>query len=229
MWISLALLVLAAPPPPPTPAAISAPFGQIGAVVDDPPAGGMSPGDRSVTPTWEGCPAQGIYLVRMLAGTTRALEQLQQSLDAAPGAEKRLFARKGVLAEVMRTLTGAAFEPRQSCAALPVSAAGRLEVAAAPKRWCPAEATRQDGEFWFFTKGKPGALVHVARGGEASPCKPRLSVVLFDAKAAPRVRLDADWGGAMRATLVGDRCTELDYEFDAGRQEFTPAWKSCKR
>ena len=56
-----------------------------------------------------------------------------------------------------------------------------------------------------------------------------LTAYLFDAKGVARVRLHADWGGAMSATLVGERCQLVDYVLDADKQVFTPAWKSCKR
>lgn len=227
--LSLLLVVLSAPPaPPPLPGDVPAPFGHYGAVVGDPPTGGVTEADRSVQPAWESCPAQAVFLVRAMSGTIRALEQLQQSLDATPGVEKKLFARKAVLTEVLRHLSGAAWAPKVPCAASPLADGYRLDLAQAPKKWCDAKGA-QDGEFWFFTRGKPAAVVSVRPGGETSPCKPRLSVTAFDPKGAARVRVHADWGGAVTAALVGDRCQLLDYQFDPGRQVLAPAWKSCKR
>ncbi len=228
--LALLLVVLSAPPPPPPqPGEISAPFGHFGAVVGDAPAGGLSDGDKAVVPQWEGCPPQGVYLVRMLTGTVRALEQLQQSLDAGKGAEKRLFARKAVLTEVLRHVSAASFAPKVRCTPVPLEEGARLGLTAPPKKWCEAKPGAQDGEFWFFTQGKPAAVVSVQPGAEGAACKPRVSVVAFDAKGLARVRLHADWGGAVSATLVGDRCQVLEYTFAADRQVFAAEWKSCKR
>lgn len=226
--VSLLLVVLAAPPAPLLPGDIAAPFGHFGAVVAEAPKGGVSEADRAVVPAWEGCEAQGVYLVRALSGTIRALEQLQQSLDAKPGVEKKLFARKAVLTDVLRHLSGAAYLPKVSCTASPLLEGYRLDLAAAPKKWCEAKPS-QDGEFWFFTQGKAAAVVSVQPGAEASRCKPRVSITAFDPKGAARVRVHADWAGVVNAALVGDRCQVLDYVFDPGRQVLAPAWKSCKR
>lgn len=222
------LLVLAAPPAPPQPGDISAPLGHIGNVVDAPPKGGISESDRVVLPTWEGCEAKGVYLMRMMGGTARAVEQLQQSLDRGPGAEKKLFARKDVLTEVMRQLGTSKLEPKAACKPSTLSDGYRLELAGAPKKFCDAKADAQEGEFWFFSAGKPAGVISVQKGG-ADACKPRLSTVLFDAKGVARLRLHADWGGGMSATLVGDKCQVLEYTLDAGKQAFVPTWKSCKK
>lgn len=225
----LSSLALAAPPAPPTLGAISAPLGHIGNVVDAPPKGGASDSDRVVLPKWEGCEPQGVYLMRFLSGASRALEQLQQSLDAGgPDAEKKLFGRKAALAEVMKQLSASRFEARTGCAASPLLDGYQLELAAAPRKWCEAKADASEGEFWFFTQGKPAAVVSVQRGA-GSPCKPRLSAVLFDARGAARVRLHADWAGAMSTTLVGERCQRVDYVLQTEQQAFSPSWKSCKR
>jgi hypothetical protein len=219
----------AAPAPPPQPAEIASPLGHIGNAVAAPPTGGTTDSDRVVLPTWEGCEPQGVFLMRFLGGTTRALEQLQQSLDRAPGAEKKLFAgKKNVLGEVMKNLSGSKFEPRRACEASAVKQGFKLELAAPPKKWCDTKDDPQDGEFWFFTKGKPAAVVLVSKG-EKDVCKPRLSTVLFDAKGVGRVWLHADWGGEMSASLAGEKCQVLDYAFDKEKGGFVPTWNSCKR
>lgn len=225
----LSSLALAAPPAPPTLGEISAPLGHIGNVVDAPPKGGASESDRVLLPRWEGCEPQGVYLMRFLSGAARALEQLQQSLDAGgPDAEKKLFGRKAVLGEVMKQLSASRLEAKTACAPSPLADGYRLELGAAPKKWCDAKADATEGEFWFFTNGKPAAVVSVQKGA-TNACKPRLSSVLFDAKGAARVRLHADWAGAMSATLVGERCQAVDYALQSEKQAFSPSWKSCKR
>lgn len=222
------LLVLAAPPAPPVPGEISAPLGHIGNVVDAPPKGGVSDSDRVVLPKWEGCEQQGVYLMRFMGGTARAVEQLQQSLDRAPGAEKRLFTRKNVLTEVMRQLSSSKLEARDGCKPAPLRDGYQLELGAPPKKFCDAKADAQDGEFWFFSGGRPAGVISVQKGAP-NACKPRLSTVLFDAKGVARVRLHADWGGGMSVTLVGDKCQLIDYALDSEKQAFLPTWKSCKR
>ena len=223
----VAALVLTVPPPPAL-GEISAPLGHIGNVVDALPKGGVSDSDKLVAPKWEGCEPKGIYLMRFLGGAGRALEQLQQSLDRSAGSEKKLFGRKGVLGEVMKQLSTSRFEGKQSCPAAPLSEGYKLELTAAPKKWCDAAADAGEGEFWFFAGKLPAAVISVQKGG-ADVCKPRLSTVLYDAKGVARVRLHADWGGAMMATLVGEKCQLVDYTLEAEKQVFVPAWKSCKR
>lgn len=222
----IAALALAAPPP--ALGEISAPLGHIGNVVDAPPKGGVTDSDKVVLPKWEGCEAKGVYLMRFLGGAGRALEQLQQSLDRAPGAEKKLFGRKAVLTEVMKQLSSSRFEAKVGCTAATLVDGYKLEPTEAPKKWCEVKAEPTEGEFWFFANGKPAAVISLQKG-EPDACKPRLSTVLFDAKGAPRVRLHADWGGAVTATLVGERCQVVDYTLQTDKQVFLPAWKSCKR
>ncbi len=224
----LAALILAAPPVAPALGEISAPLGHIGNVVDALPKGGVSDSDKLVAPQWEGCEPKGIYLMRFMGGAGRALEQLQQSLDRAPGSEKKLFGRKSVLGEVMKQLSTSRFEQKLSCPAAPLEGGFKLELTATPKKWCDAKADATDGEFWFFS-GKSAAAVISVQKGATDVCKPRLSTVLFDAKGVARVRLHADWGGEISATLVGERCQLVNYVLDPDRQVFTPAWKSCKR
>lgn len=231
MIFALTLVLHAAPvAPPPQPAEIPSPLGHIGNAVAPPPTGGAIETDRVVLPKWEGCEPQGVFLMRFLGGTTRALEQLQQSLDRAPGAEKKLFAaKKNVLGEVMRHLSASKFEPRRSCDATPVVQGFKLELTAPPKKFCDTKDDPQDGEFWFFTKGKPAAVVLVSKGADDHVCKPRVSTVLFDAKGVGRVWVHADWGGEMSATLSGEKCQVIDYALSKETGGFVATWNSCKR
>lgn len=228
MFTLVASLLLCAAPAAPTLGEISAPLGHIGSVVDALPKGGVSDTDKVVAPKWDGCEPKGVYLMRMLGGAGRVLEQLQQSLDRAPGAEKKLFGRKAVLSEVMKQLATSKFELKVSCTAPELVDGFKLEVAGQPKKWCDAKPDATEGEFWFLSGGKPAAVISLTKGG-TDVCKPRVSTVLFDAKGAGRVRVHADWGGAVCATMVGERCQVVDYTLDAERQVFLPVWKSCKR
>lgn len=226
-WMFGLLAVLLAAAPPPTPAEISAPLGHLGNVVDVPPTGGTSETDRVLLPSWEGCDRQGIYVMRFMGGSARVLEQLQQSLDRSPGSEKRLFARKVVLGEVMRQLSESRLEEKVPCTPSKLLEGAQLDVTAAPKKWCE-RAPSEEGELWFFSKKRPAAVFSV-QPGAPDRCKPRFSVVLFDASGSARVQLHADWGGVVKVSVLGDRCQRVDYDFDASRQVFKPTWKTCKR
>lgn len=226
--LAFVLLLAIHAAPPPTPAEISAPFGHIGNVVTPVPAGGIPGSDKVLLPAWEDCEPQAVWLMRFFSGTARALEQLQSSLDRAPGAEKRLFGRTGVLAELISRLGTAVFDARRDCSEPKLVDGFKLELTSPPKKWCDAPADAQDGAFWFSSLKKPAAVVQLSAGGEKA-CRPRLSAVLFDLKGVARLRFHADWGGEVSATLVGERCQNIEYSFDRDRQVFVPAWKSCKR
>lgn len=227
------MLALHAAPPAPAPvlpAEIGAPLGHFGNSVAEPPTGGTSDADRSVVLGWPNCEPRAVYLMRFLGGATRAVEQFQQSLDHGTGSEKKLFgARKAVLTEVAKGLAAAKFEPKVACDAPVLLDGFKLTLTAAPKKWCPAKADATTGDFWFFAAGKPVMVVQISRGAEGSSCQPRLSAVLFDAKAAPRIRMHADWAGELSATLVGEKCQDVEYPFDKEKQAFVPTWKPCKR
>lgn len=215
----LALALVGAPAGAPL-APLPAPLGHFGDVLEPSPGGGLPQGERAVA--LAGCEARTVYVMRMLGGAARTLEQLQGWMDRSPGLERRLFRRARVLAEVMRTLGAGRYEARSSCSgALP------LEAPAAPKRWCPAGEGPRPEEHWFFT-GKAAAAVVVVEPGATDPCRPRISVVLFDARGQARLRVHADWSGAASASLLGDRCQRVDFAFDAATQAFLPSWKSCK-
>lgn len=223
------LIALSAAPPPALPGEIMAPLGHVGNVVDAPPKGGLSESDRVVLPKWELCEAKGVYLMRFLSGSSRALEQVQLSLDRVPGSEKTLFGKKkGALGEVMKQLSSSKFEAKVPCEPSPLVDGYKLELSGLPKKWCDAKPDAQEGEFWFFTRGKPAAVISVQKGA-TDVCKPRLSTVLFDGKGVGRLRLHADWGGAIETFLLGEKCQALEYTLDAEKQAFVPTWKSCKR
>ncbi len=222
----LLALILSAAPPTPLPE-IAAPLGHIAGVVVDAPAGGAAGNDRPVALKADGCAPQVVYLMRFLGGTMRAVEQLQQWVDRS-GQEKALFKGKQTLADVVRTLTDAKFEPKAACQALPVSDGYRLELRYPPKKLCEASAQRSSGDFWFFSKGRASAVISVVNGAPDA-CKPRLSAVLFDSYGWARVRFHSDWGGGITANLLGDSCKSVDFAYDATKEAFVPTWKTCKR
>lgn len=215
-------------PPPPLPT-ISAPLGHFGAVIEPVPKEGVKDQERAVLPQIAQCTPQAVYLMRFLGGMSRVLEQAQQWMDLTPGLEQKLFAKKGTLGDVMKHLSQATFEDKKACGPLTLGDGYKLELDAAPKKLCDA-GDRGDrlGEYWFFTKGKPAAVVSVQKG-DVDPCVLRLSAALFDARGVARVRVHGDWGAQLSATLNGDKCQKVDFTFDAGQQAFLPERKSCKR
>lgn len=229
LFASLSAFLLSSAPVFPELGEISAPFGHFGNVVNELPAGGFSDADKVVAPRWKGCPAKGVYLMRNLSGSMRALEQLQLSLNAAEGAETKLFGRKGVLSELMTQLTSAQLKPKVRCNRSALADGFKMMLPAAPQKWCEGKVDAGDGEFWFFTGSVPSAVISVQKGAAAEPCQPRLSTVLFDGKGQARVRVHADWAGAVSATLVGDGCESVNYIFSPATQTFIPRWITCKR
>ncbi len=222
--------MLAAPAPlklPEPVREISAPLGYFGNVVEDMPAGGMVGADRPVVPEFEGCARLVVYLMRMLGGTARTVEQLQQWLDLTAGFEPKFFKKKGTLAEVTKLLADAKFEPKKACGPGAVKPQFPLEVAGAPTKFCDNEGAKQ-GEFWFFNKGRPAALLEVLPG-DPERCKVRISAVLFDGRGVARVRLHVDWGASASVSLVGDGCQVVDFTLNSATQSFVPTLKSCKR
>ncbi len=230
--VLLTVLVAAAPAQgplrlPDSPRDISAPLGHLGSVVEEIPAGGMSAVDKPVVPVIDGCLPQAVYLMRMVGGTARAIEQLQQWLDATPGFEAKLFKRKATLTDVVKQLSDSTFEPKKSCTSLAAKNGYQLDIDWPSTRFCPNAGATQ-GDFWFFNKGRAAVVINVQPGDE-DHCKLRLSTVLFDSHGQARVRLHADWGGASSVTLVGDGCQVVEFVLHSETQTFVPTLKSCKR
>lgn len=214
----LALILTAAPV---LPAEIQAPIGHFGSSIGKAPADGVSQADPFILLPGLECPADGFFPARFQAGLSRTLEQLQQSLDRAPGSEKKLFTRKGELAEVIKLLSASVFSADKSDCT-PIKG-WQLVTTAPPKKWCAADPYRPA----YFTNEKPSWTVALGRNQDG--CAALVSTVLFDAKGVARVRLHADWSGTTSVTLVGDRCQNVEFTFDTSKQAFIPSWSSCKR
>ncbi len=226
--LALALAVAAKPSAPPLPPLpdIEPPLGRFDAVAGPVPEGGVP--DKTLVATFEGCPPRAISLLRALSGTARAVEQLQLWLDATPGLERRLFQSREQLGEVIKQLADARLSLKRSCTAPPLADGFKLELASATPRLCPAPQGATTGDFWFFTKEQPAAVVDV-QPGHANACDPKLSVVLFDAKGGARVRVHVDGAFAPSMTVVGDRSQCIEFSWDTQKQVFSPRAKSCKR
>lgn len=219
--------LLAAPKPEPLPS-LPAPLGQVGTVVQ--PAGAKAPTDqdRAVLSHVAGCEDQAIFPLRMLASTIRAAEQLDGWLASVKGLEAKVFGKaKGTLGGVVAHLRTAAFEAKHECGEAPVRDGFKLVAVAPPAKWCPLPEGAGGGTRWFFSAGKPAAVVFVDPGA-APACRARVSALLFDAKGKPRLAVHADWGGAMAAELFGDRAC-VDFAFDAQEQSFRPTLGKCAK
>lgn len=212
---------------PDSPRDISAPLGHLGNVVEEIPPTGMNAVDKPLVPVIEGCAPQAVYLMRMLGGTARAIEQLQQWLDATPGFEARFFRHKATLTDVVKQLSDATFEPKKACTAPATKNGYQLDLDWPSARFCPSPGANQ-GDFWFFNKARAAAAINV-QPGDPDHCKLRLSTVLFDSRGQARVRLHADWGGTSSVTLIGDGCQIVEFVLHSETQTFVPTLKSCKR
>ncbi len=57
------------------------------------------------------------------------------------------------------------------------------------------------------------------------PCRFELIATLFGRGERARFRYVADFGGAVSAEVLGDKCQLLALSFDASEQVFRPAWR----
>jgi hypothetical protein len=211
----LASLLSAAPAPAPAALPdVPAPLGRLVDVLVDDTAQPLR-GEKIVSATLKGCDHKvPLHVTHFAAGAMYAMQQLTEWMAKTPGVEAELYARKGVQGEVITGLTTSL--PGEVHACKPMA----KNAAAAPKL-CPGAAPN---EAWLLNGKAPAALI---RWEPSKECIPRITGVLFDAKGAARLRYDADFAGAVAATLVGDHC-EIDLTFDAAKQVFHPARRGCK-
>lgn len=83
------------------------------------------------------------------------------------------------------------------------------------------------GEVATLNDGKR-PVARVRWDASAKECLPRITGEFFDSRSAVRLRYDADFGGEVRVTLVGDRCQKIAFVFDSKTQVFHPERRSCK-
>ena len=229
----------AAPAAPPLPA-IPAPLGRIGDVVEPRPAGGI-PGDELAVELggFPGCERRELaYLSRfLLMGAAGAGEQIQHWLDGQPSLQKRLFGAKRRLAEAVDRARQGSFHEGRACrmkagvgADVTLANGPTLTLDEAPPALCKVErGPVAQGGAWLFTRGAPGRVkrrdftgaVWLAPASLASDgCRPSLSAALFDAEGTTRLRYHADFGGELRAELLGDACRLVELRFDPASRGF---------
>ena len=209
---------------------ISAPFGYAGRVVTEPNGPGLST-ERLVNVSAPGCPdKQTIHLTELMKAALKAVEQLQPWLDKQPGLEQRLFAGRFKLAELVEFLTVAIAAEKHACKAPSLLAGFQLPWGAAPKL-CDGAIDGPWGDYWWTSRGSPAIAVALTapraepKGSKEEPpvaCRPRFSVLLFDAKGVARLRWNAEYLGNLAVTLVGENCQQVDFALDMPTLAFLP-------
>lgn len=217
MTAFILMAVVAAAPPAPALPDMPAPLGRLSQVLDL-PEGGVPAGEKLVEVQLPGCEKKTpINTTRFAAGAMYALQQLGEWLNKTKGLEDSLV-RKGALTEATVALSQSLASDVHACKPLPGT------VTQAPKL-CPGPGA---SEVWMAVKEKPAAVVRWASSSGADKCLPKVSAVLFDNKGQARLRYDADFGAAVSATLVGDKCQNVVFTFDAETQVFHAARRGCK-
>lgn len=228
-FVTVALVVAAAPAPlPPLPV----PLGRLHDVLELENHTGAAASDEQAfvfEPVGCGHPVT-INLSRLLGGTNHALGQLQDWLNLTTGLDRSLFGPTSRLTELVDRLSRAQYSAQKACAAPKPVGGYRLELMSAPKL-CAASGASRATEHWFVSDGKPFAAVVVSSAAPKAhdACLPRLSLVLFDAQGAARLRYHADYAGAVSASLMGERCQQIDFTLDQKAQAFTAVKARCPR
>jgi hypothetical protein len=120
MFFLMIAAVLSAAPTPPKPLPdVPAPLGRLVDVLVEPQE---QPGlnEKIVGVELSGCehPVR-IHVTRFVSGAMYAMQQLAEWLNQTPGLEAQLFARKGVVGEVIQGLTHSLPGEQHACAAPP--------------------------------------------------------------------------------------------------------------
>lgn len=179
-------------------------------------------GDQFIAFGGPACAGKSISTVRAMGAALTTLERVQTWFKENPGVEAKLF-KKDTLAQVMKHVSVGTVSRHEPCK--PWGAAGEWQLPTAdPGKLCEAKKPATSS-LWFTVKGKASSAVQALPAADA--CQPRVSIALFDPKGKTRLVLQADFGGVMSATVVGDAC-KVDFSWDPSIEAFKPEWKSCK-
>lgn len=179
-------------------------------------------GDQFIAYGGGACAGRSVSTIRAMGAALTTLERVQTWFKENPGVEAKLF-KKDTLAQVMKHASAGAVSRLESCKSW--GAAGEWQLPPTdPGKLCEAK-TPSTSRLWFAVKGKGSSAVQALPAGDA--CQPRVSIALFDPKGKTRLVLQADFGGVMSATVVGDAC-KVDFTWDPSIEAFKPEWKSCK-
>lgn len=191
-------------------------------ILQDASVNGAENGDRLLRYGGEACTGRAVSMHRAMGAALTMLERLQPWLAANPGAEAKLF-KPGTVGEVMRHVSQGAPANVTACPAVSLEDEWRWPATAL--KACPSKLPESPVEQWLLVKKQPAAAIVVRPATD--PCQPRLSIALFDPKGRHRADLHADFGGAMSAVLLGDRC-QVAFSWDPSQEAFKAEWKSCK-
>jgi hypothetical protein len=178
-------------------------------------------GDSLMVFGGQACPGRAASAMRALGGALSLLERLQRWFSDNPDAERRLFGRKGVLAELLTTTSESSVVASRSCTPPKLAEGWKWAFGMAPKL-CPAASP--SNQTWFVRSQKVAAAVVVTAAADV--CSPRLSTALFDPKGRVRVLLNVDFSSVPSVTLMGASC-KLELVFDSESKRFIGQWKSC--
>ncbi len=211
--VIVALWLAAAPKAAPLPD-ISAPLGRLSDILVM-PSGGVPGSEKIIETPLASCDHKvPINVTHFVAGATYAVQQLAEWMAKTKGLEESLFARKGVLGELVSGVARSKAGELHVCSPLGKS------VAKAPKL-CPGE---RDGEAWLMVDKVPVALVSWV---DTKDCLPKITAVLFDTKGVARFVYAADFGAAVEATVLGDKCANVELKLDADKQVFHAERRGC--
>ncbi|MFT3837073.1 MAG: hypothetical protein QM723_08760 [Myxococcaceae bacterium] len=227
------LIALAAAAPKLEP--ISAPFGYAGRIVTEPgapPAGT----EKDVTVELPGCSTQQTYHLTVLVNSAlEAVKQLQPWLDKQPGLEHRLFGTSFKLADLQEFETVAIPAAKHACKAPPLGSGFQLPWTAVPKL-CDGAIAGPWGDHWWTSRGTAAIAVALTaprvpkKGAPAEDpplaCRPRFSVVLFDAKGNARLKWNAEYLGELSVSLLAEKCQQVDFTLDVPSVAFVPVLRT---
>jgi hypothetical protein len=212
---------------------VKPPLGSLNEVVTLVPDSGLPNEERVEIVQLPGCPQpQAFWLTRFALGAAMAGEKLDawvrhNNLTA------QVFTRPNVLTTAVDGIRKSA--PRSHGACPPTRDGWLLDawkVSSLPKT-CAEKSTSEDAGIqapvsapvWFgIPKGRLTAVVTYGppSADAQSPCRPRMSAVLFDDRGVARLRYHTDFDDMVTADLVGDGCIELRFTLDEHGRGFRP-------
>jgi hypothetical protein len=179
-------------------------------------------GDAFLVYSGEQCPGRAVSIMQAMGAALTTVERVQAWFKDNPGAEAALF-KKDTLAQAMKHASAGV--PSAATPCKPWATNDWQLAPTDPGKLCDSKKPPPATERYFTVKGKASSAVLVRPA--ADPCKPRVSIALFDPKGKTRLLVHADFGGAMSATVVGDRC-RVDFTYDPSVEAFKADWKACK-
>ena len=192
-------------------------------VLQDASSASPQNGDEFLRYQSEQCPGRAVSLMRAMGAGLTTLERMQTWLKENPGVEAVLF-KKDTLGKVAKHSSTAVPGSAYACAAWSGEPSWQYPPTP-PGKICFSKKPPATNERWLTQKQKAAAAVKVEPATD--PCQPRVSIALFDPNGKTRLVLNADFGGVMSASLIGDAC-RVDFTWDPTIEAFKPEWKSCK-